>query len=412
VVKGHGIAVVKGTGAGTELGRIGTALRTIEPERTPLQREIDRLVRVVAALGLGAAAVVIIVFGSTRGHWLEGVLAGIATAMAMLPEEFPVVLTVFLALGAWRMSQRHVLTRRQPVIETLGSATAICVDKTGTLTMNRMTVRGLMVDGSVHVLDGRPLPERFHEIAEFGVLASPIDPFDPMDRAFKDVGEKYLAGTEHRHGDWELVREYPLSETLLALSHVWRSPDSGHYVIAAKGAPEAIADLCHLEPAEHAALMQQVEAATAGGQRVLAVARAQFSQAHTLPTEQHDFAFRLLGLAGLHDPVRPGAAEAVAECARAGIRVVMITGDYPGTALAIAREVGLRPRIADHDKRRSRPPDTDGERVRTHDPRTETPTHPRAQGQRRGRRHDRRRGQRRPRAACRRHRYRHGRARH
>ena len=205
-------------------------------------------------MSLAAAALVVIVFGLTRGHWLEGLLAGIATAMAMLPEEFPVVLTVFLALGAWRMSQRHVLTRRPPVIETLGSATAICVDKTGTLTMNSMTVRELVVGGSVHVLDDQPLPEQFHEIAEFAVLASPIDPFDPMDRAFKDLGEQYLAGTEHLHRDWELVREYPLSEKLLALSHVWRSPDLSHYVIAAKGAPEAIADLCHLGAGDRAAL--------------------------------------------------------------------------------------------------------------------------------------------------------------
>ena len=341
VVKGHGIALVKATGAGTELGRIGTALRTIEPERTPLQHEIDRLVGVIAAVGLIAAAVVVVVFGLTRDHWLEGLLAGIATAMAMLPEEFPVVLTVFLALGAWRMSQRNVLTRRPAVIEALGSATVVCVDKTGTLTMNSMTVRELVVDGSVHVLDDRPLPERFHEIAEFAVLASPVDPFDPMDRAFKDLGAKYLADTEHMHGNWGLVREYPLSEELLALSHVWRSPDSSRYVIAAKGAPEAIADLCHLDVDERAALTEQVEVATAGGERVLAVARARFSQAEGLPAGQHDFEFELLGLAGLQDPVRPGAADAVAECALAGVRVMMITGDYPGTALAIAREVGL-----------------------------------------------------------------------
>jgi Ca2+-transporting ATPase len=341
VVKGHGIACVKETGTGTELGRIGTALRTIEPERTPLQREIGRLVRVIAGVSLAAAAVVVIVYGLTRGNWLQGLLAGIATAMAMLPEEFPVVLTVFLALGAWRMSQRHVLTRRPPVIETLGSATAICVDKTGTLTMNSMTVAELMVDGVAHVLGDGPLPEPFHEIAEFAVLASPIDPFDPMDRAFKDLGDTYLPGTEHLHRDWELVREYPLSEKMLALSHVWRSPDLSHYVIAAKGAPEAIADLCHLDPGERAALTGQVEKATAGGQRVLAVARAEFSQARGLPAAQHDFAFQCLGLACLHDPVRPGVADAVAECARAGVRVVMITGDYPGTALAIAREIGL-----------------------------------------------------------------------
>ncbi len=341
VVKGHGTALTQATGAGTELGRIGTALRSIEPEDTPLQREIGRLVRVIAAASIGAAALVVIVFGLTRHHWLEAVLAGIGTAMALLPEEFPVVLTVFLALGAWRMSQRHVLTRRAPVIETLGSATAICVDKTGTLTMNSMTVRQLAVDGAVHVVDDGPIPERFHEIAEFANLASSVDPFDPMDRAFRHLIETYLADTEHVHAGWALVREYPLSETLLALSQVWRSPDLSDYVIAAKGAPEAIADLCHLSPEQSAALIEQVEEATAGGLRVLAVARARFGQGSGLPTEQHDFDFEYLGLAGLQDPVRPGVAAAVADCQSAGIRVMMITGDYPGTALAIAREIGL-----------------------------------------------------------------------
>ncbi len=341
VVKGQGIAVVKETGLGTELGRIGTALRTIETERTPLQREIDRLVRTIALLGLGAAMVVVLVYGLTRDDWLQGLLAGIGTAMAMLPEEFPVVLAIFLALGAWRLSQTRVLTRRTPVLETLGSATVICVDKTGTLTMNQMTVRELIVDGESYAVGTGSLPERFHAISEFAVLASPVDPFDPMDTAFKVLGRQYLAETEHLHADWDLVREYPLSERLLALSHVWRSPDGDRFVIAAKGAPEAIANLCHFDPDRLAGLTAQVEAATANGQRVLGVARAYFDLDEGLPGEQHDFDFEYLGLAGLHDPVRPGVAESVKECRRAGVRVVMITGDYPGTALAIAREIGL-----------------------------------------------------------------------
>ncbi len=341
VVKGHGIAIARETGAGTELGKIGAALRAIEPERTRLQREIDRLVKVLAAVGVLAAAVVVVVCGLTRGNWLGGVLAGIATAMALLPEEFPVVLTVFLALGAWRMSRKNVLTRRPPVIETLGSATALCVDKTGTLTMNRMTVRQLIVDGQVHDLDEQPLPEQFHAIAEFAALASPIDPFDPMDKAFRDLEVKSLAGTPHSHGDWELVREYPLSETLLAICHVWRSPEGGRYLVAAKGAPEAIGDLCHFTPDRVEQLTHQVEQATADGQRVLGVAYATFDAGAELPTQQHDFEFQYLGLTGLHDPVRPGVAEAVAECRRASVRTIMITGDYPGTAMAIAREIGL-----------------------------------------------------------------------
>lgn len=341
VVKGHGLALVKETGAGTELGRIGSALRSIEQEPTPLQREIDRLVRYLAVFGLAAAAVVVVVYGLTRGHWLEGLLAGIATAMAMLPEEFPVVLTVFLALGAWRMSQKHVLTRRSPVIEALGSATVICVDKTGTLTLNSMTVRQLLVGSQSYTLDDRPLPDAFHSIAEFGMLASPVDPFDPMDKAFKVLGSRYLADTDHLHAGWELIREYPLAEDLLALSHVWRAPEGGRYVVAAKGAPEAVARLCRLNPVQVAALTADVERATAGGQRVLAVARASFERAGNLPERQSDFDFEYLGLVGLHDPLRPGAADAVAACARAGVRTVMITGDYPGTALAIAREIGV-----------------------------------------------------------------------
>jgi Ca2+-transporting ATPase len=341
VVKGHGIAVVRATGSGTELGRIGTALRSIEAEPTPLQHEINRLVGVVAVLAIVAATAVVVIYGATRGDWLEGLLAGIATAMAMIPEEFPVVLAVFLALGARRMSQHNVLARRSAAIETLGSATAIGVDKTGTLTLNSMTVSELVVGGRSLALSDRPLPEEFHSIAEFAVLASPVDPFDPMDRAFKALGDRYLADTEHVHRDWDLVREYPLSEELLALSHVWRSPDRTRYVIAAKGAPEAIADLCHLGPAALAAVAEEVDRTTAGGRRVLGVARASFSRAHELPAGQHDFDFEWLGLAALSDPVRPGVAAAVAECHDAGVRVVMITGDYPGTALAVAREVGV-----------------------------------------------------------------------
>lgn len=366
-VKGHAIARAKETGAGTELGKIGAALRTIAAERTPLQREIDRLVTVLAIIGVLAAAVVVVVYGLTRGHWLSGLLAGIATAMALLPEEFPVVLAVFLALGAWRMSQKHVLTRRPPVIETLGSATALCVDKTGTLTMNRMTVREFIVDGHAYPVDDRPLPEELHRITEFAMLASPVDPFDPMDKAFRELGAEHLAGTEHLHDDWTLVREYPLSEKLLALSHVWRSPDGGQFVIAAKGAPEAIADLCHFDAGHLAQLTEQVEEAAAGGQRLLAVAYAYFDGASELPDHQHDYDFRYLGLVGLHDPVRPGVADAVAECRRASVRTIMITGDYPATALAIAREIGL-----DHEagcitgrELQTMPADELAERIRT-----------------------------------------------
>ena len=343
VVQGQGVACVRATGVGTELGKIGRALQTLEPEDTAIQRETGRLVRGLAIFGAALCALVVVVYGLTRGDWLHGLLAGLTLAMATLPEEFPVVLTIFLALGAWRLSQRHVLTRRVPAIETLGAATVLCVDKTGTLTLNQMTVRRIQASGLAHEVraDRQDLPEPFHETVEFAILASHRDPFDPMEKAFRQLGERYLAQSEHLHDDWTLVREYPLSDRLLAMSQVWKSRETEDYVIAAKGAPEAIADLCHLDDRRVQTLSADVAAMADDGLRVLGVARATF-RPEALPGEQHDFRFELLGLVGLEDPVRPTAVEAVRECDAAGIRVVMITGDYPGTALNIGRQVGLR----------------------------------------------------------------------
>jgi Ca2+-transporting ATPase len=341
VVKGQGVAEVAAIGQRTAIGKIGIALESVESERTRLQREVDRLVGGLAVFGLSMAAIVVIVYGLTRGDWLSATLAGITLAMAMLPEEFPVVLTVFLALGAWRVSKSNVLTRRMPAIEMLGAATVLCSDKTGTITQNRMTVRELRTDHGAFVVDGAPLPEAYHEVLEYAVLASPIDPFDPMDTAFKVLGERFLSQTEHIHADWALVKEYPLSERLLALSHVWRSPDGGDYVIAAKGAPEAVADLCHVDPDRLDEIIGRVSDMADEGLRVLGVARAHFRAAAGLPEIQHDFDFEFMGLLGLQDPIREDVPEAVAQARAAGMRVVMITGDYPGTALSIAKDAGL-----------------------------------------------------------------------
>ena len=346
VVQGQGVAEVKSTGARTEIGRIGKALQTVEAEETALNRETGRMVRTWAMLGFALFAAVVIVYGLTRADWIQGLLAGITLAMAMLPEEFPVVLTIFLALGAWRMSQKNVLTRRTPAIETLGAATVLCVDKTGTLTQNRMSVSRLNVRDECYDADlgGSDLPEEFHELIEFGVLASEKEPFDPMEQALRQFGQMHLVDTEHLHDDWTLVQEYALSRDLLALSHVWMMPNGngGHYVVAAKGAPEAIADLCHLTPDATASLLAQVSQMAADGLRVLGVAKAEFKAAE-LPNEQHDFPFELVGLVGLADPVRPTVRKAIEQCYQAGIRVVMITGDYPGTAQNIARQIGLSP---------------------------------------------------------------------
>ncbi len=344
VVSGQGVAKVKGIGAGTEIGKIGKALRSIEEEDTQLQKQTSRLVKVVALVGLALCLTVFVIYGATRADWIKGLLAGITLAMAMLPEEFPVVLTIFLALGAWRISQNQVLTRRVPAIETLGAATVLCVDKTGTLTQNKMTVCEIFSHNQSYRVQNKKdeqIPEPFHQLMEFSILASLKNPFEPMDMAINSLGEMALGGTEHVHDDWELVQEYPLSKELLALSNVWRSSKSKDFVVAAKGAPEAVADLCHMEGDELKALEEQVQSMAKGGMRVLGVAKAHFHH-EALPRVLHDFKFEFLGLVGFTDPVREAVPKSISECYGAGIRVIMITGDYPATAQKIAKEIGLK----------------------------------------------------------------------
>jgi P-type Ca2+ transporter type 2C len=362
VVQGQGIAQVQAIGAQTEMGKIGNALQKVKPESTPLQQEMNRLVSRLLGIALFLCAAIVVIYGYTTGNWFKGVLAGITLAMAILPNEFPVVVTIFLALGAWRISQKQVLARRSSAVETVGSATVLCVDKTGTLTLNQMAVQQLFAYnpvGNPHSYDlglhsQEPLPEAVHELVEFCILASQRDPFDPMEKAFQQLGDRYLTDTEHLHNDWNLLREYPLSPDLLAMSHVWQSADGKQDEIAAKGSPEAIADLCHFTPQQQKFLTAQVSKMATQGLRVLGVAKASLVDAplpflpphpalnlEHLPEQQHDFSFQFLGLVGLSDPVRSTVAAAIQECYTAGIRVVMITGDYPETAQTIARQVGL-----------------------------------------------------------------------
>jgi Ca2+-transporting ATPase len=343
VVQGQGLAEVWATGAKTEMGKIGAVLQTVERSETRLKGEISRIVRTIALIGLCLCIIIVIVYGLTRFNWIEGFLAGITLAMAILPEEFPVVLTIFLALGAWRISKKNVLCRQIPAVETLGSATVLCVDKTGTLTRNEMSVRSFFAGGQIceHDSTGKNSVEDIcHEVAEFAILACKKDPFDPMEKALVRLRDGDFGKTEHIHRNWELIQEYPLSPELLAMSNVWRSPDGNDYIIAAKGAPEAIIDLCHFDAVQKQALDQQIDLMATEGLRVLGVAKASFSK-HELPSGQHDFSFAFLGLVGFADPVRPQVAEAIAECYSAGIRVIMITGDYPQTAKNIARQIGL-----------------------------------------------------------------------
>ncbi|BEV15776.1 cation-translocating P-type ATPase [Herbaspirillum sp. DW155] len=343
ITQGTARGLVTATGERSALGRIGTSLAGLGEQKTPVQIETGRVVKRVATVGLLLAGGLAITYGLSRADWLNGLLAGLTLAMALLPEELPVVLTIFLGLGAWRLARENVLARSVPAIELLGATTVLCVDKTGTLTTNRMALRRLWTAAALHdtvTAGSLELPEALHLTLEFAILASHRRAFDPMESAIGDAGKRWLANTEHLHGNWTLIEDYPLSREMLAMSRVWEAPDQRERVIAAKGAPEAIVDLCHLDSAACAMVARQVQSMAADGLRVLGVARARLA-AQTLPVNQHDFDFEFLGLIGMEDPVRADVPQAIKECHAAGIRVVMITGDHSATARSIARQAGI-----------------------------------------------------------------------
>jgi len=341
IVQGNGIARVSTTGVHTEIGKIGKALEGVKEEPTRLNREMGSLVKKITIIAAILCVLLIVGYTLSRGNLVNGFLAGITLAMAMLPEEFPVILTIFMALGAWRMSKKKVLTRKPSAIETLGSATVLCTDKTGTLTLNKMTVTSLYNGKDFLTIEkGTAFSSEFHEIIEYGILSSQINPFDPMEKAITSMGDIHLKGTEHIHENWEMIKEYSLSKELLAMSRVYSFKGTSEKLIATKGAPEAIFDLCHLDEENKKRLSLAVEELAANGLRVLGVAKASI-KATDLPEIQHDFMFDFIGLIGLSDPIRENVKQAVSECHTAGIRVIMITGDYPVTAKHIGMEIGL-----------------------------------------------------------------------
>jgi Ca2+-transporting ATPase len=343
IVQGGGLARVIATGGATAIGKIGRSLQELVADKSPLQREIDMLVKRFAFFGIAISLLVLALYGWSRHDWLNGLLAGITLAMSILPEEFTVIFTVFMALGAWRISRYHVLTRHTPVIEALGSATVLCVDKTGTLTQNRMSVKTVVVDHQLYDVEnmrGDSMPEPVRRVIQTAVLASEIAPFDPMDKAFLRCWSGLFPDDGDGRGDLSFVHEYPLTPEIMAMTHVWQAQGTGSDVVAVKGAPESVARLCRFDEQQTAAVQQQVQMLAAQGMRVLAVAQASYA-GRDWPATPEAFPFMWLGLAGLADPIRRTVPAAVRECHQAGIRVVMITGDHPLTAQAIAREAGL-----------------------------------------------------------------------
>ncbi|WP_050630824.1 cation-translocating P-type ATPase [Bradyrhizobium viridifuturi] len=343
VVRGEGIAVVTATGPRSEIGKIGQTLQALQAEQPRLKQQMARLVRLCAIGGAAVSLAAVVLYGTLRGEWLQAVLAGIAIGMSMLPEEFPVVLTVFMAMGAWRISKARVLTRRAAAIETLGAATVLCTDKTGTLTQNQMSVAELrLADGTclrTSSIEPAHIEPNVVELVRCAAMASSPEPFDPMEKAFHDLVRAWPTNDRASSG-WRLTRSYGLRPELLAMTQLWDNVDAPGYLAAAKGAPEAIARLCKLSESDQASMRENVDVMAGNGLRVLAIAIADHD-GEALPSSQEGFAFRFLGLIGIADPIRKSVAAAVRECRSAGIRITMITGDYPATARAIASEAGL-----------------------------------------------------------------------
>lgn len=335
VVSGEAAVRVTATGMTTRLGAIGASLQAIQSEPTPLQGSLTRLVTWLGLFSVITCLSVVLGYGLLRQDWITGLLSGITLAIAMVPEEFPMVLAVFMAMGAWRLAQSKILVRRAAAVETLGAIDFLCVDKTGTLTENRMTVASVWTDGAMQGPEDRHDNSEVAHVLAMAALSSAVYPVDPMDIAvramvpnvYRDQGVEGESPCSNR----------PLSPELLAVINVWNGEQG--LIFAAKGAPEAIFRICRLHPRQQEQLHVVVAGMAERGLRVLGV--ASHTRSEPWPSDVSEAPFRFAGLIGFRDPVRAGVREALAIAREAGISVAMITGDYPATALAIAGDAGI-----------------------------------------------------------------------
>jgi len=337
VVQGIGVAQVLTTGIHAQLGKIATSLQSVEEDETRLQKEMKLLIRRLAIIGVILSISVVVLFYFTRGDLIKALLNGLSTSMAILPEEFPVVLTVFLALGGWRLSTNNVLTRKPSAIETLGSATVLCSDKTGTITQNKMEVVELY-DGTEYIgtehFDQKE--KNISSIVTNAFFASQENSIDPMEKAIQAIHDKLF---DQNSANLKLVKEYPLSKELLVMTRVLENTSDKTITVSAKGAPEAVFKLCGLSNEQRTMHMNALNVMAAKGYRVLGIATADYKK--ILPEKQSEFEFKFLGLLALEDPIRPEVPDAIKACTEAGIKVIMITGDFPVTALSIGKKCGL-----------------------------------------------------------------------
>ena len=334
VLAGHGRGEVTATGERTRFGETAKLVAEVHQEATPLQRRVGAMFK---WLGLGAGGVAVFVAGLSlsRGEgWARAILSSVSLAMAALPEEFPLVLILFLSLGAFRLSKRGILVRRLASVETLGSTTVLCVDKTGTLTYGKFALEE-------HAPLGQAVSEV--ELLERAVLASEIAPADPLERAIVAHCAEHGVDVDALRRTWNLVVDYDFDPQGKHMSHVWARRDGAGSRIVAKGALEGILEHCHATGEERRAAEEGNRRLGEKGMRVLAVAERDDRESPLGASREADErGLHLVGLLGFRDPIRPEVPGAVAACQEAGIAMKMITGDHPFTAHAIAEAAGIR----------------------------------------------------------------------
>ncbi|TGM05053.1 cation-translocating P-type ATPase [Leptospira jelokensis] len=336
VVGGEGVCRVTSVGNHTEIGKIGLKIADESVGKTLLEIEVTRLVRNLFLVAASLCLLLALYFGFIKSEWLQGLLSGLTLAIGLMPEELPLVMTIFFALGAYRLSTKNVLVRRSSIIETLGAATVLCSDKTGTITQNKMKLGKITTTETVENLeDLKEVSVLSKQILQIAYFASKHPSFDPMDSAISQTMESF-----HQSGNFSLLstKEFPLTPTELTMVRVLEESDG--YVCYAKGSPEAIYKLCNLGDKDLEHWTKKTNELAREGYRVLAVAKSDQST-KDIPENRNSVSYKLYGLISFLDPIREIVPEAVKTAYHSGIRVIMITGDYPETAKNIAKQIGL-----------------------------------------------------------------------
>ena len=338
VVSGLAVFEVENIGAKTKLGKIGQSIQNIKEEISPLQLQITKFVKWMAVIGIAVFLMVWAYSFWQSRDIVQSLLAGLTLAMSILPEEIPVAFTTFMALGSWKLMKQGVIIKRSSIVETLGSTTVICTDKTGTITENSMKLKALFDFKSNQVFDDKSFDKsELSQLIQFAMWSSEPVPFDPMEKTLHKVYEE--TQTSDQRKDFQMIHEYPLEGKPPMMTHIFEN-NSGERIIAAKGAPEAILEVAQLSEDEKENLRQHIRDFGKKGYRVLGVAKCDF-EGNDFPEKQQDFKFDFLGFTVFYDPPKKNIQQVFQKIYDAGIKVKVITGDNADTTNAITRQAGI-----------------------------------------------------------------------